>query len=80
MKEHVKNLGTLEGNFYQLGMWKLKNKLIPKEVDPPMAKLDEHGNLITAPKALKKLYIEHYALRLKHREIKVDYLENYNKR
>ena len=45
-----------------------------------MAKLDEHGNLITAPKALKKLYIEHYALRLKHREIKVDYLENYNKR
>jgi len=36
-------------------MWKLKNKLIPKDVDPPMGKYDEFGNVITAPEALKSL-------------------------
>ena len=29
---------------------------------------------------MKKLYIDHYAKRLEHRKIKVDYLENYNKK
>ena len=45
-----------------------------------MGKLDTKGNLITAPNALKKLYIAHYAERLKHREIRGDYNENYNQR
>ena len=61
-------------------MWRLKNKLIPKELDPPMGKLDESGNLITAPSALKKLYLDHYAARLKHRKIDTDYEENYMKK
>ena len=51
----TKNLGTLNGNFSQLVMWKLKNQLVPKDVDSPMAKQDKHGNLITAPEALKNL-------------------------
>ena len=58
VEDHVKNLENLEGNYYQLGMWRLKNKLISKELDPPMGKLDESGNLITAPNALKKTVFE----------------------
>ena len=61
-------------------MWKLKNKLMPKEMDPPMAKFDDKGNLITAPNLLKNLYLEHYENRLKHRPIKDNYLDNYHKK
>ena len=43
-----------------------------------MGKLDEQGNLITAPNALKNLYLEHYVKRLRHRTIKDDYQENYD--
>ena len=55
-------------------MWKLKNQLVPKERDPPMVKMDNQGNLITAPEALRKLYLGTYVERLKHREIKVNFL------
>ena len=61
-------------------MWKLKNNLIPREMDPPMAKFDEKGNLITAPNLLKKLYLEHYVKRLEHRTIKDNYQDNYDKK
>ena len=80
VNNHIQNLENLDGNYSQIGMWKLKNKLMPKELDPPMAKFDAKGNLITAPNALKKLYLEQYSERLKHRTIKGDYLENYNKK
>ena len=61
-------------------MWKLKNQLVPKELDPPMAKLDKLGNLITAPERLKILYLETYVERLRHREIKPDFTSNYQKK
>ena len=80
VRNYTKNLGTLEGNFSQLGMWKLKNQLIPKDVDPPMAKKDKIGNLITAPEALKNLYLETYQERLKPREIKPELQSNYLKK
>ena len=80
VKTYIKGLGTSEGNFSQIGMWKLKNKLMPKEMDPPMAKVDKLGNLITAPEALKNLYLQTYVERLRHREIKDDYISNYQKK
>ena len=80
VQEHVKSLGGANGGFSQTGMWKLKNRLWPKEQDPPMAKLDDKGNLISEPNALKKLYLQHYVERLKHRKIKSDYVENYEKK
>ena len=61
-------------------MWKLKNKLIPKNRDSSMAKLDDFGNLVSEPEKLKKLYLDHYAKRLKHRDIKIEYTENYLKK
>ena len=73
VKEHIETLETLDGNFSQMGMWKLKQKLCPVAVDPPMAKLDDKGNLITSPEALKQLYIETYRNRLSHRIMKPEY-------
>ena len=75
VKEHIKSIETLEGNFSQLGLWKLKKRLCPTTSDPPMAKYDSKGNLITAPETLKKLYLETYRKRLSHRTMKEDYLD-----
>ena len=36
VKQFTSTLGN--GNISQAGMWKLKNQLVPKEMDPPMAK------------------------------------------
>ena len=68
---------TLEGNFSQVGFWKMKQKLWPSSCDPPMTKHDEEGNLVTAPGALKKLYLETYRDRLSHREMKPELLDVY---
>ena len=80
VNNYTKSLGTLDGRFSQLGMWKLKNQLVPKDMDPPMAKQDKYGNLITTPEALKKLYLETYVDRLNHREIKPDMKNHYLKK
>ena len=77
---HIQSIGANGGRFSQTGMWRLKNKFWPKQKDPPMAKFDEKGNLISVPSALKQLYLQHYVKRLEHRKIKEDYLENYNKK
>ena len=69
IKKQVGKLSSLEGWFSTLGAWKIKSKVCPKDRDPPMAKLDESGNLITAPENLKNLYINTYVHRLKSREI-----------
>ena len=79
VKEYIESM-TVNGKFSPLGMWKLKNKLLPKEADPPMGKLDNKGNLVTTPSALKKLYLDHYCDRLKHRKIREVYSENYDKK
>ena len=47
IKEHIREVEREDGNFSQLKMWKLKKKLCPKIGDPPMAKKDENGTLIS---------------------------------
>ena len=46
--------------------------------DPPKAKVDKDGNLVTAPNLLRKLYLETYINRLKHRKMKKDLLDIYD--
>ena len=77
VKEYIGSMETLEGNFSQLGLWKLKQKLCPLKSDPPMAKYDNVGNLVTTPEALKNLYLETYEKRLKHREMEEKYMDIY---
>ena len=46
--------------------WSLKKQLAPKNtIDPPMAKKDALGHLVTDKKQLEKLYLETYVERLK---------------
>ena len=70
IKEHFSEMETLDGNFSQVSLWKLKKKIFPKANDPPMGKKNKEGTLITAPNLLKQLYVETYQKRLEHREIK----------
>ena len=79
VKEYIESM-TFNGKFSPIGMWKLKNKLLPKEADPPMGKLDNKGNLVTTPSALKKMYLDHYCDRLRHRKIEEKFSENYEKK
>ena len=58
--EQLGCLDTMDGNFNQIGIWKVKKK-------------DEFGNLVTAPTALKKLYLQTYRTRLEHRKINEKY-------
>jgi hypothetical protein len=70
IRDQVSNLSSLDGGFSSNMMWQVKKKVIKKTSDPPMAKKDSHGNLVTAPNLLKDLYKEEYTYRLRHREIK----------
>ena len=49
VREHLEQIETQEGTFLNLGFWKLKQKLRPGSKDPPMAKNDKFGNLVTSP-------------------------------
>ena len=60
---------AIEG-FSQPKTWKLKKKLAPKNTfDPPAAKKDKSGNLITDKKGLESLYIDTYKDRLEPNKI-----------
>ena len=58
-----------EGSFSQVGFWRVKNKICSRNGEPPMAKHDSHGNLVTSTQNLKALYLETYQQRLRHRKI-----------
>ena len=77
VKEYVKSVETDEGHFSQLKLWKLKQKLCPKIGDPPMAKKDENGTLITSPELLKSLYLRTYQSRLINRQMKRELFDVY---
>ena len=69
ISDQLSNITLGQGVFSQTGFWKIKSKICPKDTDPPLAKRDEHGNLITSPGNLKQLYLETYTHRLRHRSM-----------
>ena len=48
VKTQFATLDSFSGNFSQHGMWKVKRKIFPIVSQPPMAKKDKFGNLITS--------------------------------
>ena len=61
---------TIEG-YNQARTWSMKKKLFPKNtVDPPCAKKDSNGHLVTSKDALENLYVETYKERLKPNNVK----------
>ena len=78
VEEHIQSLKSGD-KFSQSGMWKLRKKLHPsKQMDPPMAKKETKGNLITAPPLIRKLYLDTYVDRLSHRKTKKEFEDVYN--
>ena len=75
IKNESKHIKTLEGKFSQIGFWKLKKKLCPQVMDPPMAKINEDGILVTAPNLLRDLYLRTYKHRLRQRQMKIEYYD-----
>ena len=65
----------MEG-FTQQKTWLLKKKLSPKnKIDPPAAKKDKLGNLVTSKTLLEQLYLDTYVDRLKPNEVEEGYDE-----
>ena len=73
IKNEAEHIKTLEGKFSQLGFWKLKKKLCPQVMDPPMAKINEVGMIVTAPNLLRDLYLRTYKHRLRQRQMKKEF-------
>ena len=83
VEEHLgKTDSSIEG-FNQAKTWALKKKLSPKNtLDPPAAKKDQSGKLVTNKEELEKLYLKTYEDRLQPNQIKpslksVEYLKEY---
>ena len=77
IKSHLGEMKSLAGKFCQVNLWRLKKKICPRAIDPPMGKRNEEGMLITAPNLLKDLYLRTYQQRLKHREMKETLMDVY---
>ena len=75
VKTQFATLDSFSGNFSQHGMWKVKRKIFPIVSQPPMAKKDKFGNLITSAEPLKQLYLQTYIHRLRNRPMKDDMVE-----
>ena len=73
ISEQISELSVGQGEFSQAGVWKVKSKICPRARDPPMAKRDSDGNLVTSADGLKSLYLETYQHRLRHRTIESKY-------
>ena len=51
--EQTAKLKDLNGKFSQVSMWRLKKKLLTSVTEPPTAKQNKHGDLITVQSRLK---------------------------
>ena len=51
----------------------MKNKIIPKNTEPPIAKKSKNGILITSPDLLKKLCLDTFVERLTPNQIKPEF-------
>ena len=59
----------MEGKFSNNQMWRLKRKIMPRPREPPTAKKNEEGNVVTHPVKLRNLYLNTYKHRLRQRQI-----------
>ena len=71
VRDILETLATSDGMFSQIGCWKVKRKMFPKNMKSvPSAKMNNKGRLISSPEELKVLYSDTYKHRLRHRPIK----------
>ena len=70
INEEISKLEHGDGDVDMASFWKLKRKLFPKTKDVYEAKVDSKGHLVSSRGKIKRLYLETYQERLKHRNIK----------
>ena len=70
IKDNVKHLVDNTENLNSIKMWQLKKRLCSKKTEPPTAKKNAIGELVTEPSKLKELYANTYKKRLEHRIMK----------
>ena len=58
-----------EGRLDNKEFWKMKRQHCPRQNDPPMAKRNDQGILITEPSELKNLYLQTYCDRMRNRDM-----------
>ena len=75
IKKQIEHLVDDTDNLSCVKMWEVKKKLGSKKTEPPAAKKNEDGELVTNSSELKQLYERTYKKRLEHRKIKPE-LEN----
>ena len=80
IKEHVKHLVDDTENLNCIKMWQLKKKICAKKPEPPVAKKNEKGELVTDTLKLKELYETTYKKRLEHRMMKPELAALYNQK
>ena len=72
--DNFKELANPEGMIQTNKMWSLKRKVFPKNKESlPFAKKDCDGRIITAQSELKKLYLDTFVHRLRHRPANPNY-------
>ena len=65
LKDFIGDYDTGMESFNQIKTWALKKRLAPRKIiDPPAAKKDALGNLVTKRNELENLYLETYKARL----------------
>ena len=63
-------MNGVDGNLAHQGIWKAKQEFSPKtKPSLPLGKKNVKGQLITNPEELKKLYLDTFKYRLRHRPV-----------
>ena len=71
---NFKCLANVDGSTNTMGVWNIKKKVFPKNAESlPFAKKDTKGKVISSQNELKKLYLDTFTQRLRHRPIKPDF-------
>ena len=76
VNEYLKDKNDTVEGFNQAKTWSMKKKLAPKNtIDPPAAKKDEEGNLVTNKEELENLYLRTYQRRLQPNPVSEEFQE-----
>ena len=80
IKHEVGDINCEDGGINSGHLWRLKNKLNNKYVEPPTALVDDEGNLVTSHEKIKELNVKHYKEVLRNRDISDDLMDHRTER
>ena len=78
IKEQLEHLVDDTNNLNTIKMWQLKKKLGIEKKEPPTAKRNRNGEIVTNAEKVKELYESTYKERMAHRKIKPELRQMYD--